>query len=478
MTETNRIDATLESQSSKSSVKFILSGVAAIGVISAIVAITQFPTNLPDDKPSHSQSVTEKSNPDEKSLDSQVDQAALQESLSKLKARVEDFTQSTAKMQWDTYRTETFKSTLDANYLAYGSGAYQKSKSGVEELNKALDDYEADYQSAYESKHQKAQSAFDKEDINTATIVNNETLAINPDFEPAKNLHVRLQVYPTVMDLLERMKQAEAEKDLDKQLNIVEQIAMLDPDRKDIQEQKKRIQNTVNNRDFANAIKDVYTALAQSNLDQAVKKADIAKSIYSDRPELKAVMQKISNSKKGVERASWLNKVDAAKQEDDWDMVRLLSQEGLSKLPNEPQLQSANRLAEQLIEARGYLQVYINKPNRLFDENIKKVAQEDLTNVEALTSHSASFAKMYDTVEGLLNVANTPISVWFSSDGDTYIRVLRVGEIGETDGRSVSLTPGIYEIEGRCKGYKTVIIPLEVLPNHDNQIHVVCNEKL
>ena len=77
-----------------------------------------------------------------------------------------------------------------------------------------------------------------------------------------------------------------------------------------------------------------------------------------------------------------------------------------------------------------------------------------------------------------LAIANTPLPVRFNSDGKTFIRVLRVGEVGETRGREVNLPPGTYDIEGRRKGYKTKIVPIEVLPDQNNQVTIVCDEKV
>ena len=491
MSDVQELDKKLAQQSDRNArFKFIAGGAVALVLVLLVVVISQLDmTATTTEESAQGLEQSEQhalSNSTTKADDSaanMADNAAvnreqLQQTLADLKVRVSELNSATAKMNWDTARSSTFKTTLDDLYLQYAGGHYAKVEKDAKALNNDLDQYSSDYQQAYENAHQQAQHAFDVNDIDSATLANNDTLAIHPDYAPAQELQIRIQVYPAVMQLLDQLDKAESERDLDAQATAIQQILLLDNARQAIAQKQQKVARLVAERDFANAIKQGREALQQGDFNSAQEFASRAQRIKANRPELTLLKQEIQNALKQNRQQLLAYQINNAINADNWTEVNLLSQQALAEYPNNTQFQSAQRTASQLQQAHDLLQIYLDKPKRLYDKNIKQVAAQDLSDVAHLTASSASFKTKVSLVKEKLAIANTPLPVRFNSDGKTFIRVLRVGEVGETRGREVNLPPGTYEIEGRRKGYKTKIVPIEVLPDQNNQVTIVCDEKV
>lgn len=402
----------------------------------------------------------------------------VQKPLSELKNRIESLKSKAAKFAWKESESVGMVEMLDSMYLNYAAGEYGSVKSDIVALRQSLDDYDQQYQNAYEETHKQAQQLFDEETIPESTLANQNTLDINPDFEPAVTLQKRISVYDTVKSIQKDIARAEAERNLDDQHALLKRLISIDPLRTVEQQKYNIVSEQIKNREFAETVKNAYQELDKDNLNKASRLLQKARSLKSSSPELPPLEEQINLAVANKKLQSLHDKVRKLREEDKWQNVINLAQQGLHEFPNDTLMQGSLRLAKDIVDAKGLLQIYIDKPERVYDDNIRKIVPEDLAEVSGLKNQSTSLDNMITQVEKNLDIANTRVKVWFQSDDRTYIRVLRVGQVGETDGRYVELLPGIHQVEGSRKGYKNKLVTLVVKPGENNRITVICDEKL
>ena len=82
-------------------------------------------------------------------------------------------------------------------------------------------------------------------------------------------------------------------------------------------------------------------------------------------------------------------------------------------------------------------------------------------------------------LESTLRAVNTPVEVTVLSDGNTFVSVRGIGNVGTTTSKVIELKPGPYTFEGKRQGYKSKLVEV-MIPLHSNfyQLRVVADERL
>ena len=62
----------------------------------------------------------------------------------------------------------------------------------------------------------------------------------------------------------------------------------------------------------------------------------------------------------------------------------------------------------------------------------------------------------------MLMSQNQPVEVSFKSDGKTWVSITNFRMLGQIESTSLKILPGDYEIIGRRKGYRDVLMLLQV----------------
>ena len=164
---------------------------------------------------------------------------------------------------------------------------------------------------------------------------------------------------------------------------------------------------------------------------------------------------------------------------DEWQTVQMLAEKGLVDYPDSRVVQQAKQSAEEILAASSALDVYIERPGRLADSNIRQNAVNAVSKYSGLTQLSAKLGEKINQVEQLIEKENQPIDVTIRSDNRTYIKVLGVGVVGEVREKTIQLKPGKYQLEGRREGYRSTIVDVVVEKSGTPiVINVQCNERV
>ncbi|MGM0526715.1 MAG: hypothetical protein ACQEQ8_11065 [Pseudomonadota bacterium] len=408
-----------------------------------------------------------------------IDRSELQKALSAAKAQVSPLISKTANTERFSNRAESLSASLENAYTAYGQGDYEQSQKDLTAVKQQAESLSNDYQSAYQTLHKQALTAFEQDNIAAAMPLNQQTLAINPNFADAVKLRQRIDVYYDVMEFYETARIAKVEKNRVKQRDAYAEILQLDPARQDAQAEYDRLTGLLNTEQFNALLSRAVQQFDANELMAAQQTLSKAAAMRPNSNEVATLKARVTAAGKSQELSKLETQVDSLMRVDEWAAVKMLAQSGLQSHPNSDALQAALTSAQQLTDGQSVIAGYIKSPARLADNNIRAQATKQLTQLDKLRELSPSFGARLDQLSQLIEQQNQPVDVTVISDDDTFIKVLGVGVIGEVEEKTIQLKPGNYRFEGSREGYRSKIVDFEVSPaDTPIVVKIECTERV
>ncbi|NVK54939.1 MAG: hypothetical protein HWE26_04940 [Alteromonadaceae bacterium] len=379
---------------------------------------------------------------------------------------------------WAPDRTAQLSKTLDEAYSAYGAGQYRVAKDTLKSVNAAAEQLSSDYLTAYTMHYEQARSAFTAGDILAARDQNSESLTINSGFVDAIALQKRLDVYEAAQKLENLARVGEVENNLYKARNAYRELVAIDPTPAR-QTKLNQLDTKIRELEFGKVIKEAVAALDAGDYNRATNKLNQADNIISGKSEVVTLRDRISEATKAQSAAMVESQIKIFAQADEWSTVALMAGKAIKAHPDNPVIQGALDSAEAIAQANALVEPYISRPERLSDDRIRANAREALASIESLSQLSPKLAARIQQVEALIEAENQPVPVIVKSDNRTFIRVLRVGQVGEVSEKTIHLKPGTYQFEGRREGYESVIQTVVVSKNSTpNVVALKCTTKV
>ena len=121
----------------------------------------------------------------------------------------------------------------------------------------------------------------------------------------------------------------------------------------------------------------------------------------------------------------------------------------------------------------------IDRPERLFSSEARGAAGASLARARAVATPGPVLTRQVETVERLLEAAETPLRVALASDNVTEVTIYRVGRLGSFDRKDVELLPGRYTVVGQRAGFRDVRREIILLPGRAAPTIVIrCEEPI
>lgn len=408
-----------------------------------------------------------------------IDRKELQALLNETNQRVSELVSTAYLSKWKPTKVERFKTDIEQAFSEYGARHYRQAKTKLKQLNTHITDYHATFEQTYTQAYENARKAFLAKDIDEAAQLNAEALKVKGDDTNALALQKRIEAYHKVSDLYEQARVGGVEGNVEKQRVAYKQILKLDPKQQKAKAALAKVEQKIKQQQFTRALATAADAIERNNFERAQKALTKASAIDNNRPELATLQAEIDAGVKSQGVKSLEKRIQVFASADEWQTVLMLANKGLSKHPNSQVVQQAKQSAGQIVAASEALDIYIDRPSRLADTNIRQNAVSAVSEYLGLTQLSAKLGKKINHVEKLIEKENQPIDVTIRSDNRTYIKVLGVGVVGEVRDKTIQLKPGKYQLEGRRKGYRSIIVDV-VVEKSDTPIviSVQCNERI
>lgn len=404
---------------------------------------------------------------------------ALQKALSDSKQRVSELVQRVAHSKEFSEKVNVVEDELNKAFNAYSSSNFSEVETALEVVNGSVSALNAEYENAYTAPYESALSAFEKDDISEAFNLNRVSLTTNPDFEKAKILQQRIDVYSEVQDAYEQARVGRVENNIQKQRDAYAEIVALDPFREDAKQALDAIERQIRENRFNTLLASANKAIEARDFTTATQRINEAKSLKSSSSELDIISKKLASLIAGSEQQKIESQVTLFANADEWKTVQILASKGLTSFSASPTLLQAKQDADGILNASKRLEAYQQRPERLSDNNVRNLAQQDIEKARNYASKSAKLLTQITALEGIVDKINQPRPVTITSDNDTYIKVLGVGVVGEIKRKTIQLKPGTYRVEGSREGYRSTIKEIVVSPSDNNpSVHIVCTEKV
>ena len=404
---------------------------------------------------------------------------ALQKALSDSKQRVSELVQRVAHSKEFSEKVAVVEDELNKAFNAYSSSNFSEVETALEVVNGSVSALNAEYENAYTAPYESALSAFEKDDISEAFNLNRVSLTTNPDFEKAKVLQQRIDVYSEVQDAYEQARVGRVENNIQKQRDAYAEIVALDPFREDAKQALDAIERQIRENRFNTLLASANKAIEARDFTTATQRINEAKSLKSSSSELDIISKKLASLIAGSEQQKIESQVTLFANADEWKTVQMLASKGLTSFSASPTLLQAKQDADGILNASKRLEAYQQRPERLSDNNVRNLAQQDIEQARDYANKSAKLLTQITALEGIVDKINQPRPVTITSDNDTYIKVLGVGVVGEIKRKTIQLKPGTYRVEGSREGYRSTIKEIVVSPSDNNpSVHIVCTEKV
>ncbi|GFD86166.1 hypothetical protein KUL150_22250 [Alteromonas sp. KUL150] len=404
---------------------------------------------------------------------------ALQMALSDSKQRVSELVQRVTHSKEFSEKVNVVEDELNKAFNAYSSSNFSEVETALEVVNGSVSALSAEYENAYTAPYESALSAFEKDDISEAFNLNRVSLTTNPDFEKAKILQQRIDVYSEVQDAYEQARVGRVENNIQKQRDAYAEIVALDPFREDSKQALDAIERQIRENRFNTLLASANKAIEARDFTTATQRINEAKSLKSSSSELDIISKKLASLIAGSEQQKIESQVTLFADADEWKTVQMLANKGLTSFSASPTLLQAKQDADGILNASKRLEAYQQRPERLSDNNVRNLAQQDIEQARNYANKSAKLLTQITELEGIVDKIKQPRPVTITSDNDTYIKVLGVGVVGEIKRKTIQLKPGTYRVEGSREGYRSTIKEIVVSPSDNNpSVHIVCTEKV
>ena len=379
---------------------------------------------------------------------------------------------------WETQNATELALLKEQTLTAFAQGSFLQANQLFEKLQKDAEALIEKWQTETDNYLSLASKAFEDDQIPLAQLNLNKALALMPTNRQAIALQTRIDAYAEVATLLSDLEVAKVENNLPKQIDLLSGIIELDPQRSELNVDLEQVQTNYDKQQLAKLLKDAELAVSKNQLTQAQTLINKAQRIKPDSKGAKALSDKINQMRAGNTLADTKKQLSMLKENDDWEPVTLLASVSLLTHPNDVELQTYQQEALAVLQAKKSLQLFIDRPDRIADENIRTAASKAVQNAFAPSLMSPSLQSQIAQVAKSIDEYSEPVKVTVNSDGKTYVIVIGVGHVGQHKQKEIELMPGEYVLQGRREGYRNKRIPFTVKANTPIELSLICDEKI
>ena len=397
--------------------------------------------------------------------------------------------------------TELLRKQLQLEDLAVGSWARQAYSATVE-LGLAGDEFYRleNYQAAMDN-YQQAMRQLDQllarvEEIQALNLERGETALLagdeaaareaykilnaidpgNPDVEFAL---MRAENLGTVLVMMKSGEEFEQNRSLEKALTKYQAAFDLDPDWAPAASAVDRIEASIVQNQFNEAMSRAFTALSDGDYEAARKAFIEAGEIIPESTEPADGLLQIEIAKKQTQFAEMRQTADALVEQEKWGQALQSYKDALDQDSTLVFAKKGYQLSLKRNNLDLALERYINSPAIMVKDSELTKAKKLLVQAAREKDRGAKLKQQIKDLSLYVSLARIPVELQIRSDSKTDITVYRVATLGKIYQTSMELIPGAYTIVGTRKGYRDVHENLTLLGGRGAvSVDVSCTEKI
>jgi len=301
----------------------------------------------------------------------------------------------------------------------------------------------------------------------------------NPESEKLTALGKRIFAYDQVEQLLAQYRAAIIENNTPKQIQLLTAALKLDPARTDLKPLIEKLENVYEKQRVGELVKQANRALEANDVAQAASLIAQAREIDDTDAGVRAALQTLQKQERTSRLIQLLVELQGNVQADNWENVSQLVASGLREYPNNQELAALGNTANAIRAKRSKLTGFLGRPTAFYDASFRQRVRSVIEQNVELYSRSPALAEQAASITDLLEKMETPVTVTFTSDGNTDVTVFKVASLGRFETLEKAILPGVYRVQGRCEGFQTVQKTLQVKAQAANDaLHIACETRI
>ena len=277
-------------------------------------------------------------------------------------------------------------------------------------------------------------------------------------------------------DIAERAGQVEAAN------TILREATALFPDWAPSQKAATRIQQILIRKQFQSSMSLGFTALSEGSYDAAIRAFERATSIDPNASAAQDGLEQVRQAQLKEQIQALFIEAQEAETQGRWLDAKAAYEAARSLAPNLTDLTARIETIDARIALAAALTQILADPARLQSDSELNQARDLAITISQLPPPVGDLQASLPVLTRMLSHARRALTLTLTSDGQTTVTVLRLGQdgrLGQIMETRLTLFPGRYVVTGSRRGYKDVRHELTLSSDTPNPtLTVVCDEPI
>ena len=173
--------------------------------------------------------------------------------------------------RWDKPRSDRLAILQEEALSKFSIADYAGALISIEELTQLAQLMIADSRRQFEEALSNAQNAYDTDSYHDAKLHMDNAMMLNNQSDEAAILSGKIDSLPGIVPLLEEANTARVENNNEKELEVIQEIIKLVPERESAVERRRVLVDLIDKNNFKSNIAQSYKAIEQGNVGRAIQ---------------------------------------------------------------------------------------------------------------------------------------------------------------------------------------------------------------
>ncbi len=213
---------------------------------------------------------------------------------------------------------------------------------------------------------------------------------------------------------------------------------------------------------FADSKAAAEEALKARDWNKAIAELENALKVYPQKTEVQSQLKsaRASAHRDAVQKA--LARAFEHEKTFQWNEARAAFNETLQLDPDQAEAKEGYKRAGTVIRALLQYERYIEAADQLANKADFQGAIRRFNEAMAVKPSYLQASDRVQQLQALLMAQNTPVDVTFKSDDETWVQITNFRAPKKLQAETMKILPGNYEVVGRRRGYRDVVMLLQV----------------
>ena len=383
---------------------------------------------------------------------------------------------------WDPNALAQINQEAMAADDAYRAGEAQTALALYTQLLATVTELEADLPDRRADNLAQAQQALSEADDRNALKFWEIAAQLNPQKIEVQSTWQAVQQIPTISALMSEADIAERAGQVEDANTILREATALFPDWAPSQKAAARVQQSLIRKQFQSSMSLGFTALSEGSYDAAIRAFERATSIDPNASAAQDGLEQVRQAQLKEQIQALFIEAQEAETQGRWLDAKAAYEAARSLAPNLTDLTARIETIDARIALAAALTQILADPARLQSDTELNQARDLAITISQLPPPVGDLQASLPVLTRMLSHARRALTLTLTSDGQTTVTVLRLGQdgrLGQIMETRLTLFPGRYVITGSRRGYKDVRHELTLSSDTPNPtLTVVCNEPI